>query len=1079
MKRVIALVCILGLFHSLPVKTANSVSAEAGGFKKLAVSAESIFVLNRVKRSVRILSHSQLEMGQFSIQSNDPLSPADPVDIAYDDQTLYVLDAANREVWCYSPKGIFSHRVAYLPQFLHSPTALCVNKDTIWIADNGTIWYTDRRGHVTGRFELPTGLNGVPAVISDITLDGSLLYAADSLSARIFVYTLPEQYWGKPVLKEIIGGYGPERGRFLYPTGLVVFGCLFVTDLRKDLTGRLTRIHPTTGEFFNQEISGSDKPIPEEAQLTDIVRWNRTIWCANQATDFLTLLEFSAVSPIKASIDLIDFGSSDQKYVSSKSFTLYSEDGLPVSGTLTCDNDLFRVHPTEFKDVTYQMFSVSPVEKSIQPGARASGKVTVKTGSGVTLTIEVRFKKKADKDFTLFYPGHADTVLEKDKIPLQVLKQNGLAGNLAFSLGTAEVPFAFSWESDRMLITTERTMNSLSVKPVGKPKTGFYAVPIIVKCPEEKIVKYFSVSFLYKAMVSKVPGTILGEYFAADWCPYCPSVEKSFPELRKLYSQDQILFMTYYNDCMTDTPARLCFDEGEERMKWYNPVGMHRIMVMNGTHVIESGYNDGVTTMTKEYDAFIKSLIPMASPVSLSGSAKWEVANRELTVGATLQATEQEKWDDLRLFCVLAEHGVLFDAENGMKEHHYVVRDLLALPNPEQSDAYGSPITGEEGSTQLQKNESWRCHLQTTVDPLVKMENAFCILFVQDIMTKQVYQSRFVPLMETLQPEMLWITERETVELSQNKTEIAKAWLVNRGNRVDQFRLEIFNRKPFMRDDTWKINGKEYPVSQTVSVLLNPMEAVLVEFSLAPGWGKPEPSSIELRAIDSSGKERYGRIRTTSLENKSRYQVLFPDVTILEEKGWTTDLYTFNCVLKTEPGTVLEGKVPIIAGLDGIMILPSDTLGNCIGKNSWSVTLRYPDTTSELVTFYFTRSLYIDLTIGSKEVVLNHAIVLFEGAPFIRKSRTMVPFIDIIGCFACGYKVNWDATTRGITIFIGDDVISFQVGVPFGQVNGREVPLDAPPEIVKNVTYIPLRFFAEALGAKVEWEAKTQTVTIR
>ncbi|MCE5223259.1 copper amine oxidase N-terminal domain-containing protein, partial [bacterium] len=463
-----------------------------------------------------------------------------------------------------------------------------------------------------------------------------------------------------------------------------------------------------------------------------------------------------------------------------------------------------------------------------------------------------------------------------------------------------------------------------------------------------------------------------------------------------------------------------------------------------------------------------------------SGTAKWEATNRELTVGATLQATDQERWDDLRLFCVLAEHGVLFDAENGMKEHHYVVRDLLALPNPERSDAYGSPITGEEGSTQLQKNESWCCHLQTTVDPLVKMENTFCILFVQDIMTKQVYQSRFVPLTETIKPVMIWITERETVALSQDKAVSAKAWLVNRGNLVDQFRLEIFNQKPFMGNDTWKINGKEYPVSQTVSVLLNPMETALVELSLAPGWGESEPSSIELKATNSSRNEQYGRIQTTSLENKSRYQVLFPDTTILEETtGWTTDLYTFNCVLKTEPGTVLEGKVPIKAGPDGIMILPSDTLGNCIGKNSWSVTLRYPDTTSELITFYFTRSLYIDLTIGSKEVVLNHAKVLFAGAPFIRKNRTIVPFMDIIDCFACGFRADWDSRTREITIFIGDDVISFQVGVPFGKVNDREVPLDASPEIVKNVIYTPLRFFAEALGAKVEWEAKTQTVRIR
>ena len=46
------------------------------------------------------------------------------------------------------------------------------------------------------------------------------------------------------------------------------------------------------------------------------------------------------------------------------------------------------------------------------------------------------------------------------------------------------------------------------------------------------------------------------------------------------------------------------------------------------------------------------------------------------------------------------------------------------------------------------------------------------------------------------------------------------------------------------------------------------------------------------------------------------------------------------------------------------------------------------------------------------------------------------------------------------------------------RLNGREFPLEAPPEIVKKVIYIPLRFFAEALGATVIWDANTQTVTI-
>lgn len=45
-------------------------------------------------------------------------------------------------------------------------------------------------------------------------------------------------------------------------------------------------------------------------------------------------------------------------------------------------------------------------------------------------------------------------------------------------------------------------------------------------------------------------------------------------------------------------------------------------------------------------------------------------------------------------------------------------------------------------------------------------------------------------------------------------------------------------------------------------------------------------------------------------------------------------------------------------------------------------------------------------------------------------------------------------------------------------VDGREIATDAPPVIVQNRTFVPVRFVSEALGAQVEWDAKTRTVII-
>ncbi len=46
-------------------------------------------------------------------------------------------------------------------------------------------------------------------------------------------------------------------------------------------------------------------------------------------------------------------------------------------------------------------------------------------------------------------------------------------------------------------------------------------------------------------------------------------------------------------------------------------------------------------------------------------------------------------------------------------------------------------------------------------------------------------------------------------------------------------------------------------------------------------------------------------------------------------------------------------------------------------------------------------------------------------------------------------------------------------------VNGREVVLDVPPTVMNGRTLVPIRFISETLGALVEYDAPTRTVTIR
>jgi len=46
------------------------------------------------------------------------------------------------------------------------------------------------------------------------------------------------------------------------------------------------------------------------------------------------------------------------------------------------------------------------------------------------------------------------------------------------------------------------------------------------------------------------------------------------------------------------------------------------------------------------------------------------------------------------------------------------------------------------------------------------------------------------------------------------------------------------------------------------------------------------------------------------------------------------------------------------------------------------------------------------------------------------------------------------------------------------EVDGKKIIIDAPAEIIKGRTFVPIRAIAEIFGAQVDWKASNQTITI-
>ncbi len=100
----------------------------------------------------------------------------------------------------------------------------------------------------------------------------------------------------------------------------------------------------------------------------------------------------------------------------------------------------------------------------------------------------------------------------------------------------------------------------------------------------------------------------------------------------------------------------------------------------------------------------------------------------------------------------------------------------------------------------------------------------------------------------------------------------------------------------------------------------------------------------------------------------------------------------------------------------------------------------------------------------------------YGTAPELMDGVTMLPVRALVE--QMGGLVEWDPAEQNIYIEVGEQIVEMWVGRNTALVNGETVPLETPPVIVGVRTLVPLRFVGEMLGATVDWEESTQTVTL-
>ncbi len=110
------------------------------------------------------------------------------------------------------------------------------------------------------------------------------------------------------------------------------------------------------------------------------------------------------------------------------------------------------------------------------------------------------------------------------------------------------------------------------------------------------------------------------------------------------------------------------------------------------------------------------------------------------------------------------------------------------------------------------------------------------------------------------------------------------------------------------------------------------------------------------------------------------------------------------------------------------------------------------------------------------KVNLNGDVLNFDVNPIIIEGRTMLPLRTVFEAF--GFTIEWNSMEKKVVGEKRDSKVELYINNKIAKINGKEYELDVAATIIDGRTLAPVRFIAESVGAKVDWDGSTRTVMI-
>lgn len=205
----------------------------------------------------------------------------------------------------------------------------------------------------------------------------------------------------------------------------------------------------------------------------------------------------------------------------------------------------------------------------------------------------------------------------------------------------------------------------------------------------------------------------------------------------------------------------------------------------------------------------------------------------------------------------------------------------------------------------------------------------------------------------------------------------------------------------------------------------------------------------------SSGDTYYGWIRNIEGFNNNKYPFINADIT---SGKITSSFYTFNNLNSTWNDFYNFRSLRNFA-IDGYIFCGNEKL-LCIGGGAAST---------------------LEFKIGSSKYKADGVEYDMGTAPQVIGGTTYIPAKFVVE--PLGGDTSWNSQDKSISVILNGITIHMNIGKNKASIDGKSVQIDpknpkVAPVIVGGRTMVPMRFLAENLGCKLDFDSNTKKITI-